>query len=71
MHAPAEVLDTEQETALARHLVRFADVLREVEADLLPHKLCEYSFLSWVHNMKNTSDMDAHHSKVQAAAVHH
>ena len=39
-----EVLDTEQELALARHLVRFADVLREVEADLLPHKLCEYIF---------------------------
>ena len=33
---------TEQELAPARHLVRFADVLREVEADLLPHKLCEF-----------------------------
>ena len=38
------MLDTEQETALARNLVRFADVVREVEADLLPHKLCEYIF---------------------------
>ena len=37
-------LDVEQELALARHLLKLPDVLREVERDLLPSRLCEYIF---------------------------
>merc|ERR1719191_1504805 len=38
-----ELLLTEPaEASLARHILRFPDVVREVEADLLPSKLCEY-----------------------------
>jgi arginyl-tRNA synthetase len=38
------VLDAEQELALARHLLRFADTVREVEDQLLPSSLCGYIF---------------------------
>ena len=38
------VLDTPAELNLARHLLKLSDVLREVERDLLPSKLCEYIF---------------------------
>jgi len=37
-------LDADQELALARHLLKLSDVMREVERDLLPSKLCEYIF---------------------------
>ena len=37
-------LDAPTELALGRHLLKFADVVRDVEADLLPSKLCEYIF---------------------------
>ena len=40
-----ELLLTEPaEASLARHILRFPDVVREVEADLLPSKLCEYIY---------------------------
>ena len=37
-------LAEEQELLLARHLLKLSDVLREVERDLLPSRLCEYIF---------------------------
>ena len=37
-------LEEEQELLLARHLLKLSDVLREVERDLLPSRLCEYIF---------------------------
>merc|ERR1711988_1118864 len=37
-------LNADQELALARHLLKLSDVVREVERDLLPSKLCEYIF---------------------------
>ena len=37
-------LEADQELALARHLLKLSDVIREVERDLLPSKLCEYIF---------------------------
>jgi len=37
-------LRAEAELALARHLLKLGDVVREVERDLLPSRLCEYIF---------------------------
>jgi arginyl-tRNA synthetase len=37
-------LDADAEVALARHLVLLPDVLAGVEAELFPHRLCEYLF---------------------------
>ena len=37
-------LEAEQELLLARHLLKLNDVVREVEKDLLPSRLCEYIF---------------------------
>jgi arginyl-tRNA synthetase len=41
---PAISLDEEAELNLARHLLRLAPTVAEVERDLLPSKLCEYIF---------------------------
>lgn len=38
------VIDAVAEKNLARHLLKLPDVLREVEQELLPSKLCEYIF---------------------------
>lgn len=38
------VLEADAELALARYLLQLGDVVREVEADLLPSRLCEYIF---------------------------
>jgi arginyl-tRNA synthetase len=38
------ILETESEVVLSRHLFRFADVVRNVERDLLPSTLCAYIF---------------------------
>ena len=40
----ALVLDAAEEAALGRHLLKFGDVVGEVERELLPSKLCEYIF---------------------------
>ena len=37
-------LDVEQELNLARHLLKFADVVRTVETSLLPNVLCDYIY---------------------------
>ena len=44
LDADAISLAAPEELALARHLLKVSDVLREVERDLLPSKLCEYIF---------------------------
>ena len=38
------LLDEAAEINLSRHLLRLGEVMREVERDLLPSKLCEYIF---------------------------
>ncbi len=38
------VLREESELTLAKHLLQLTDVLKAVEIDLLPHRLCEYLF---------------------------
>ena len=38
------VLREAAEQALGRHLMRFGDVLLQLESDLMPHQLCEYLF---------------------------
>jgi len=38
------LLDAPAELNLARHLLKLSDVVRDVEAELLPSKLCEYIF---------------------------
>jgi len=40
----ALLLDAPAEVNLARHLLRVGEVVREVEKDLLPSKMCEYIF---------------------------
>lgn len=37
-------LESAQELELARHLLKLGDVLREVERDLLPSRLCDYIY---------------------------
>ena len=44
LQASEIMLDAPTELALARHLLKLADVVREVESELLPSKLCEYIF---------------------------
>lgn len=38
------VLQEESELVLAKHLLQLTDVIREVEQDLLPNRLCQYLF---------------------------
>lgn len=38
------VLETESELTLAKHLLQLTDVIKEVERDLLPNRLCQYLF---------------------------
>jgi arginyl-tRNA synthetase len=38
------ILTEEEELVLAKHLLQLTDILREVERDLLPNRLCEYLF---------------------------
>ncbi len=38
------VLTEESELTLAKHLLQLTDVIKGVEVDLLPHRLCEYLF---------------------------
>ena len=38
------MLGAAEEVNLARHLMRLGEVVREVERDLLPSKMCEYIF---------------------------
>merc|ERR1711862_463966 len=37
-------LDTKEETALAKQLLKLEDVLLEVEQSLLPNRLCDYLY---------------------------
>ncbi|MDB9314666.1 arginine--tRNA ligase [Spirulina sp. CS-785/01] len=41
---PEILLQDETELALAKHLLQLTDVLKEVEQDLLPNRLCQYLF---------------------------
>jgi arginyl-tRNA synthetase len=38
------VLETEAELVLTKHLLQLEDVIKEVEKDLLPNRLCQYLF---------------------------
>ncbi len=38
------ILETEEELALSKQLLRFEEILSEVEKDLYPNKICEYLF---------------------------
>ncbi len=38
------ILKEEEELVLAKHLLQLTDILKEVERDLLPNRLCEYLF---------------------------
>jgi arginyl-tRNA synthetase len=38
------ILEAESELTLAKHLLQLTDVLKEVERDLLPNRLCQYLF---------------------------
>jgi arginyl-tRNA synthetase len=38
------VLETEAELVLVKHLLQLEDILKEVERDLLPNRLCQYLF---------------------------
>ena len=38
------LLEAETELSLAKHILQLSDVLREVEGDLLPNRLCQYLF---------------------------
>jgi len=38
------VLEDESELALAKHILQLSDILKEVEQDLLPNRLCQYLF---------------------------
>jgi arginyl-tRNA synthetase len=38
------VLETEPELVLTKHLLQLEDVIKEVEKDLLPNRLCQYLF---------------------------
>ena len=37
-------LDSPEELTLLKQIIRFQDILREVEKDLYPNKICEYLF---------------------------
>ena len=38
------VLEAESELTLAKHLLQLTDVIKEIELDLLPNRLCQYLF---------------------------
>jgi arginyl-tRNA synthetase len=38
------VLESESELTLAKHLLQLTDVIKEIERDLLPNRLCQYLF---------------------------
>lgn len=38
------ILDEDEEVELARHIVKFGDVVKQVERDLYPNILCDYLF---------------------------
>ena len=65
-------LEADQELALARHLLKLSDVIREVERDLLPSKLCEYIFeLSGKFNQfyESCSVMNAETPEIQKSRL--
>jgi arginyl-tRNA synthetase len=43
-----EALQEKEEMALAKHLIRFEEVLAEVERDLFPHKVLKYFHTSYL-----------------------
>ena len=57
---------------MARHLLKLSDVIREVERDLLPSKLCEYIFeLSGKFNQfyESCSVMNAETPEIQKSRL--